>query len=203
MPRVIGQLTDALLDPDQPLLVRQRLPGVLEVCHNPRAINALLVGLNDSEFNVRYACARTLARMQTRSSSLEIASNAVLEAVRVEVDVAPEVWSSRVLTIDTTLPVDVSRDTDIGIEKVNRSLEHVFTVLSLSLDAEALRLALQAIHSEDRNLRGTALEYLENVLPDDIREALWRHIGVARPTPERRRNRTALIGELKKGTRQV
>jgi hypothetical protein len=199
VPRIIGQLTDALLDSDLPLLVRQRLPGLLEVCHNPRAVNALLPGLADSEFNVRYACARTLARMKVRNRDIEIAGHTVFEAVRLDVDVAPGISSSHVLTIDTTLPVDVAREAGSGMEKLNRSLEHVITVFNLSLDGDALRLALQAIHSKDRNLRGAALEYLENVLPDDIREALWRHIGVTRPAPGSGRNRTALVGELQKG----
>lgn len=123
----------------------------------------------------------------------------MFEAVRLEVDVAPGIWSSRVLTIDTRLPVDRAREAGSGMEKLNRSLEHMITVLDLSLDGDALRLALQAIHSKDRNLRSTALGYLENVLPDDIREALWHHIGVTWPAPGSGRNRTALVGELQKG----
>jgi anti-sigma B factor antagonist len=34
----------------------------------------------------------------------------------------------------------------------------------------------QALVGSDRTLHGTALEYLENVLPDEIRILLWRHI---------------------------
>ena len=197
VPRIIGQLTDALLDPDQPLLVRQRLPGVLEVCHNRRAIDALLLGLTDTEFNVRYACARTLSRMQSRNPGIKVKQDEVFSAVRLEVDVPGDVWAGRVLTIDTTLPVDALGDNS-GLPKVNRSLEHVFSVLSLCLDADALRLALQAIHSKDRNLHGTALEYLENVLPDDIRVALWKHIGVSRRPPAATRNHQTVAGELKR-----
>jgi len=141
------------------------------------------------------------ARMKVRNRDIEIAGHTVFEAVRLEVDVAPGIWSSRVLTIDTTLPVEVACEAGSGMEKLNPSLEHVITVLNLSLDGDALRRAPQAIHSKDRNLRGTASEYLENVLPDDIREALWRHIGVTRPAPGSGRNRTALAGELQKGRR--
>ena len=41
-PQTIGALTDALLDPDMPLLARQRIPSILEVTHNPRAVSGLL-----------------------------------------------------------------------------------------------------------------------------------------------------------------
>ena len=40
VPRVIGQLTDALLDPELDLKARQRIPGVLEVSYNPRVVRA-------------------------------------------------------------------------------------------------------------------------------------------------------------------
>jgi hypothetical protein len=57
-------------------------------------------------------------------------------------------------------------------DRVNRSLEHVFTLLSLVLPPETLRLAFHALHTGDPYLRGTALEYLETVLP----EALWSRL---------------------------
>ena len=57
--------------------------------------------------------------------------------------------------------------------RTSRSLEHVFTVLSLVLRAEPLKIAFRGLHSDNRTLRGTALEYLESVLPADIREKLW------------------------------
>lgn len=197
VPRIIGQLTDALLDPELPLLVRQRLPGVLEVCHNHRAIHGLIQGLVDEEFNVRYSCARALTRMRSRNAELKIPEDVVFKAVQREVAVEAEVWEGRALKIDTTLPLDGPVDAP-ALPKANRSLEHVFTVLSLVLDRDALHLALLAVYSTDRNLRGTALEYLENVLPDDIRRSLWRHIGVTRRrTPKTSRSRRTLVTELK------
>jgi hypothetical protein len=38
---------------------------------------------------------------------------------------------------------------------------------------EPLRIAYRSLGSADRRLRGTALEYLEGVLPRHIRERLW------------------------------
>ncbi|MGD9603490.1 MAG: hypothetical protein AB7V59_16895, partial [Gammaproteobacteria bacterium] len=68
----------------------------------------------------------------------------------------------------------------------NYSMEHVFTLLGLVLDREALSLALHAVASADRNLSGTALEYLEHVLPEDVRRALWPRLQLsARPSSRR------------------
>jgi hypothetical protein len=62
-------------------------------------------------------------------------------------------------------------------------LEHVFNLLGLALPAEPLRIALQALHTDDATLRGTALEYLESVLPDDVRAPLWPLLEAAGSAP--------------------
>jgi HEAT repeat protein len=52
-------------------------------------------------------------------------------------------------------------------------IDHVFAILSMALDAEVLQLSLRALRSEDEALRGTSLEYLENVLPESVADAMW------------------------------
>jgi hypothetical protein len=66
--------------------------------------------------------------------------------------------------------------------QASQSLGHVFTLLALVLPAEPLRVAFRGLHSDDQRLRGTALEYLESVLPRDVRDLLWRFLedGVTR-----------------------
>jgi hypothetical protein len=63
-----------------------------------------------------------------------------------------------------------SRDTSWKSTDVR--LEHIFRLLSLSLPRESLQTSFQALHTNDTHLRGTALEYLESVLPAGIRESL-------------------------------
>ncbi len=196
VPRIIGQLTDALLEPELPLLVRQRIPGILEASHNPRAIDALLQGLVDEEFNVRYSCARALARMQSRNSALIIAKETVFAAVHREVDVKHEEWDGRRLTSVEGAGEEDAPATD-SEAPVHRSLEHVFNVLGLILDRDALKLALRAVLSSDANLRGTALEYLENVLPEDLRRDLWRHLDIGHHAPGAKRSAADVLNELK------
>lgn len=60
-----------------------------------------------------------------------------------------------------------------------RSLEHTFRVLSLVLDPKPMRAAFHGIILDDENLKSYSLEYLEQVLPSDIRERLWLFIGDA------------------------
>ena len=62
-------------------------------------------------------------------------------------------------------------------KRVERILEHTFRMLSLVLDAEHVRAAYRGIKLADPKLRNFALEYLERMLPADIRGHLWLFIG--------------------------
>jgi len=97
----------------------------------------------------------------------------VLDAVVTEVAVGRGVWESRQL-IDTMDDIGAApMEAEFLRFQANRSLEHVFTLLALILPPEPLRLAYHGLHTMDRNLRGTALEYLESVLPERVRQRLW------------------------------
>ena len=52
------------------------------------------------------------------------------------------------------------------------SLKYVFRLLSLVHDKEPLQIALKGLYTDDPQLRGTALEYLESVLPQPIQKRL-------------------------------
>ena len=191
--RIPGQLTDALLNPDMPLLVRQRLPGVLEASHSPRSIAGLLLGMVDETFNVRYSCARVLARMRHRNPHLVIPRQQVYEAISNELKVSPEEWEGR----DMELKMDYASDEEDVNPQFNRGLEHVFTLLTLTLDPDAVHLSMQAAFSKDLNLRGTALEYLENVLPGYLYNELLTHLGEDPQSGKSTRTLGDIVNELK------
>ncbi len=199
-PRIIGALCDALLDPDLALTARQRIPGVLEVSQHPRAIEALMTGLADEEFNVRYSCARALARMRDRDRALGLDRERVFAAVARELSVDRDTWRSRDLRYAPDLSAGFDEVPGADDSGLDYSTEHVFTVLGLVLDRDALRLALRAVGSRDRALSGTALEYLENVVPDEVWRGLLPFLGPAAPAPPRpRRANSALVEELRRG----
>jgi AAA family ATP:ADP antiporter len=191
--RIPGQLTDALLDPDMPVLVRQRLPGVLEASHSPRSIDGLLQGLVDETFNVRYSCARALVRMRHRNPHLEIPRYQVYAAISRELKASPEEWEGR----DMELKMDYASDEEDVNPQFNRGLEHVFTLLALTLDPDAVHLSMRAAFSKDSNLRGTALEYLENVLPNYLYNELLEHLGEDRQSSRGARTLGDIVNELK------
>lgn len=164
-PRIVGQLLDSLLDPEADPAVRRRLPRVLKASPTQRAVDGLVLGLEDPSLEVRVQCALALVAL-ARSPGLHLSAETVFAAAR------------RELTAGTA-----------------PALDHVFTLLSLVLEREPLQLAAGALRAEDVALRGTALEYLENVLPYDVRAALWPHVGAA-PQGGKARPRHEVVAEL-------
>jgi hypothetical protein len=172
-PSVTGQLVDRLLDQDEEFAVRRRLPMILATCPSERAADGLLRGLEDPRFEVRYRCGRTLSRLMDLNSKLQVDRERVFAAALREVEVDRGVWESHRL-LDTMEDEAWSPIMDEMLrDRANRALEHVFTVLALVLPRQPLKIAFRGLHTSDRQLRGTALEYLETALPDDIRKALW------------------------------
>jgi hypothetical protein len=66
----------------------------------------------------------------------------------------------------------------------------------LVLPTAPLQIAYRGLHTDDPGLRGTALEYLEGVLPPDIRERLWPFVGGVEATARASRSREAILDDL-------
>jgi AAA family ATP:ADP antiporter len=179
----VGELSDALLDPGHEYAVRRRLARVFSICVSQRAVDALILALDDMRFDVRFQAARSLAAILDRNSLIRIDRERVHEVVLREVAVGRPVLESRHL-LDGFVggsPLDA-----FVRDRAGQSLAHVFTLLSLVLPREPLQIAFRSLHSDDKHLRGTALEYLEGVLPAPIRQGLWPFLvyrRVSNPAP--------------------
>ncbi|HJZ88719.1 MAG TPA: Npt1/Npt2 family nucleotide transporter [Polyangia bacterium] len=196
-PAVIGQLSDALLDPQTEFVIRRRLPRVLAFCTTPRAAEALWAGLADSRFEVRYQCGRALARMHDHDPSLQMPEERVRAAVLREVAVDRKVWEGRRLLDQADGSDDDSPFVHQFLrDRANRSLEHVFTLLALAWPPQPLIVAFRGLHTSDEALRGTALEYLEGLLPEPIRVSLWPFLEDRREARHPPRARAEILADL-------
>jgi ATP/ADP translocase len=156
--RCTGQLLDVLLDPAQDAVVRRRIPRVLKAVPTQRAFDGLLLALADERFDIRYRAAQALARLRQRDATLVAPDGVAFAAAR------------RELTSGRASP---------------RAVDHVIGLLGLGLPGEPLPVALRAWRSREGVLRGTALEYLENVLPADVWASLWPWLGARPPASGR------------------
>jgi MFS family permease len=152
--KITGQLVDALLDADSEPALRRRVARILKSSPTPRSVEGLLLGLADRDASVRVECGKVLGAVKAAQPSLVVRKDAVFEAVQREL-ASPNAASGTV------------------------ALDHVFALLSLVLETEPVLISLQALRGGNKELRGTALEYLDNVLPRGVRDALWPALGVA------------------------
>ncbi len=174
-PRIVGQLTDALLDSRSEVLIRRRVPRALEGAPGRRAMNALLLGLEDDDFEVRLECARAAVRMVDEHTGLHAATDEVLPVVERELDASDRAWEQRGRRRRDA--VEASALLEPGdLSRIDRSMEMVFSVLAIAWGRELMSSTLRALYSDEPALRGTALEYLQTSLPEKLRRALVARI---------------------------
>ena len=172
IPELARQLADETAD----FVIRRRIPSVLARIPDPEAEDALLLALGAGRFEVRYRAAVALTRR--RSKGLPVGATAPDEAVwksiRDELGRGRAVWElARLLD---GVESDPLVDRPLGL-RGELSLEHVFRLLSIVLDAEPIRASYRSLMSHDTEARSFALEYLEQVLPGDVKRRLWPFIG--------------------------
>jgi ATP:ADP antiporter, AAA family len=198
----VGELVDALLDPNQPFASRRRLARVFSVCVSQRAADGVLLGLEDLRFEVRFQCGRSLAAILEKNPRIRIDKERVFDVVRREVAVGRPVWESHRL-LDAVEPDSRSFVDEFLKDRAGQSLAHVFTLLSLVLPTAPLQIAYRGLHTDDPGLRGTALEYLEGVLPPDIRNRMGPFLS-DRPKSQRdSRARDEILADLLRSNESI
>jgi len=162
-----------------------------------RCVDGLVRVLDDPRFEIRYQCGRALEFLKRRHDELDFLPDAVMAAAGRELAVSQPIWNSR-RRRDSR---DVSSDSYDFLDEVlrdrsDRSLEHVFSLFAVVLPREPLMAAFRALHQQDKMFRGLALEYLETMLPADIRVRLWEVIQESPPAihePENPQEVAALL----------
>ena len=159
--RAAGEMVSALVDPLTPDVVRRRLPLALKSCASPLAREGLLTALLDAPgFELRFRCGRALLALTDEHPGLLTPFPTALVAVEDELR---------------------------GNAEADLLREHVFNLLALALDREPVRIAARSFATDDAYLQGTAIEYLETVLPPRLFAALQPRLAVTGPPPGRRR----------------
>ena len=199
--RAMALMVAAQTDPAEEFIIRRRLPRVLGRCGDVRADDALLEALSADRFEIRYRAARALTRRRRHGlpPSTRDRDARIWAALRLEVTRERPIWELQKL-LDAA-PTGGEGD-ELVLERAElrggRSLEHAFRLMSLVLDPQPVRAAFHGIVQGRDDYRGFAQEYLEQVLPADIRERLWLFIGDLSQEQQRARRRSLqeVVGDL-------
>jgi hypothetical protein len=189
----VGQLTDAMLDPNREVESRRRLARVFSICVSQRAADALVQALDDDRFDVRSQAVRSLSAIVDKNPRVRFDQQRIFDAALKEVEVSRPVWESQRLLEESAAGSTVDA---VVRDRAGQSLTHVFALLSLVLPREPLQVAFKSLRSGDANLRGTSLEYLEGVLPQPIRQQLWPFLISPRVRRQSDRPSAARISDL-------
>jgi hypothetical protein len=174
-PDVVGLLADTMLNSAQPLAVRRRVPHVLRALRGPRVVAALTRALGADALEVRYRAALALSEVAQEDRALLPDAKEVFALALAEIERGP-----------------LSQDAS----------DHIFALLSLSLTRGSMELVRQGLRTDDRKLRGTALEYLESLLPEAVRVPLVEALAErSEPRGDVARTETQLLDELKRSIR--
>jgi hypothetical protein len=171
-PKITGMLVDALLDPNRDFVMRRRLPRVLAFVPSARSVDGLFAALEDQRFEVRFYAGRALYLLLKDHPDLTVAPERVWAAIDRELSLQKSVWDSHRLLDGRGSNEKEWFFDDQLLDRADRNLEHIFTLLALLLPVDAVRIAFRALHTDDRQLKGTAFEYLESATPVDTRQLL-------------------------------
>jgi hypothetical protein len=161
-------MVSVLLDPDTPEVIRRRLPLALKSCPSPIARDGLLAALEEFDFEIRLRCGRAVLALTDDHPELLKPVPGALALVERELGGAPTAHLR----------------------------EHVFNLLALALDREPVRIAARAFDTDDAYMKGTALEYLETVLPARLFSALRPLLAAAGSPPTRKRSAAEVRADL-------
>jgi hypothetical protein len=148
---------------------------VLRALRGPRVASALTRALSADALEVRYRAALAL-----------------LEVTRDERTFLPD--SKDVFSL-------ALREVERGA-LTREASDHVFALLSLATTRGSLELVRQGLRTDDVKLRGTALEYLESLLPEAVRAQLVQALSERiEPRSAEVRSENQLLDELKRSIR--
>lgn len=181
--KAVGQLTDALLDPEQDFAVRRRVPQILAYTSAQRAVDGLTEALQDPRFEIRFHCSRALEFLHRMTDNLRFDKEALSAAVEAELSSSRAIWEGRRLLDRDGSDSQYWYLDEVVRERANKSLEYLFSLLAVMLPAEPLKAAFRGLHGEDRMLRGLALEFLEMHL---TKEQVARLRNLVDPAPSAR-----------------
>jgi hypothetical protein len=178
--RIAGQLVDCLLDQQQSLALRKRIPRLLVTCGNRQAWNGLFQGLEDPNFEIRFRCGRTLDSLLHRRPDFRPEAAAVYRIIASELAGARDAGQARQGPKVSDEDRELRMVDQVLQARASPSLAYIFYLLGLVLPREAVQTAFRALHTDDPRLQALALEYIVSAVPRDLREPLCARIEVPR-----------------------
>jgi AAA family ATP:ADP antiporter len=171
-PDVLPQLQRALLDPQFSMRARRELPRVFAVIGGQEAAASLAAGLSVADLELQRQILRALSRIRLRSPQVR------LDAGRITPLTEKELRNYyKYLSIAQVVPANGPRPATAFLrralaEQLDRKLEVIFRLIGLLYPPKDIFDAYYGIRSGRRDLRANALEFLDSMLLNPVRQML-------------------------------
>lgn len=196
---ITGILTDSLQDARLSRSARARVARLLGRIDSARAREGLFEGLASEAALVVLECARAIASQARAFPATPLEKERIFRAVAAVFDRRDRISGSiPPSAISDDSGGNAGSATDDLTSKLDPRVQVALALLAAVVDKESVDLAARALAAGDAALRGTALEFLENVLPEPAKSALLQTLAARPARSLTRRTQMELLQELQR-----
>ena len=169
--RIVGTVTDYIIDRSLPLPLRSNLCRVLGNIPTQHSVDTLIGAIGQVEPEVRYHVIKALNALRSRYPDLRFNSHAINGALIDETETYYAIL--QLLQIDNGKDAGGQLLQKALSEKIDQNLERIFRLLSLSYSGKDMLGAYLGITGERKELKASAVELLDNVLRKEVKKYLF------------------------------
>jgi AAA family ATP:ADP antiporter len=169
--RIVGTLRDSLIDPETPSDVRRAIPDVLLAIGTPAAQTVLTESVLDRDVVLRYRCITALNKLGQLYPDRPV-DRRIIESV-LAAEIMGHYRSYQVMgSLSAAIPEDISAVSHGLLESIQKEQERIFRLLKMLYPAHDLHSAYVGLQSSDPNVHDNALEFIDTVLPPQMRATI-------------------------------
>lgn len=167
---VVPEIARRLTDPDEDLEVRRELPPVLVRIGTMAAEHVLVESLLNADTTLRHRTIASLNKLRLVRPDVRIDRGTI--EVLLAAEIAGHYRSYQVLgPLHQQLKADDPVLAAMG-HAMEQELERIFRLMALAYPNEGLHDAYVGLRAANPIVRANALEFLDNILPPELRELL-------------------------------
>ncbi len=169
--RIVGTLRDMLVDAEGSIEVRRAIPEVLQSIGSAGAQAVLTESVLDGDVVLRYRCIAALNKLGQLHPERRV-DRKIIESV-LAAEIMGHYRSYQVMGTLVRSLREVADPVRQGIEEsIEKERERIFRLLKMLYPEHDLHSAYVGLQSADANVHDNALEFLDSVLPPQVRGLL-------------------------------
>jgi len=167
---IVGTLGDRLCDPATAMEVRREIPAVLQRIATANSQRVLMDNLLEPDNTFRFRIISALNKLQQTPSAMSLDRELLDTALQAEI--MGHYRSYQILGMLQETPDQDDLITRGLRESMRQEVERIFRLMSLMHPHLDLHSAYVALQSKERTVHDNALEFLDNILRQQIRNLL-------------------------------